>query len=399
MKGYIAIYIDNLERYRFFKCFFKSINHNGYTPLIFSNKASVLLKGKLDGVEVKSLVWGESESKLCISLSDSIDVLNNVHNVDFAKKLSSSVLANLSCDIFNKVEFFFIWNGSNTIAKTISEFCKKKSINTVFFELSNLPGKVFVDPEGVNAKSYLYKKPELLDKYPFVDDDVFIKWLDSYELYKKNPIPQASIKYKINFYSFLDFFGIFLGLANQERRSLLNKIRLKLYFFSKKKKRAATTYDHIDFKSENYNFLPLQVCSDTQIKINSEVDNLGALKKAKEYSLKQGVKLYVKIHPAEENVQFIEYVKNMQDQSLIVTDQNTVDLIKYSRKVIVINSTVGLESMLYGKSVEVLGRAIYQDFDNQRLRKFIKYHLFDIEYFNPKDVGFEDIKKILKKFW
>ena len=41
-----------------------------------------------------------------------------------------------------------------------------------------------------------------------------------------------------------------------------------------------------------------------------------------------------------------------------------------------INSTVGMEAKLYHKPVEVLGRAFYQHFDHERLKKYLHHYLF-----------------------
>ena len=53
-----------------------------------------------------------------------------------------------------------------------------------------------------------------------------------------------------------------------------------------------------------------------------------------------------------------------------------MDLIKAADRVITINSTVGMEALLYHKPVEILGRAFYQHFDNERLKKYIHHYLF-----------------------
>ncbi len=114
-------------------------------------------------------------------------------------------------------------------------------------------------------------------------------------------------------------------------------------------------------KSRVYVFLALQVTTDSQIKINSDVDNFDAINYAINYARKKGLVLYVKPHPSEMDFVFLDELEHLskKESGFFIVRNNTVDLISKADSVVVINSTVGMEAIVLGKEVEILGRALY----------------------------------------
>lgn len=82
---------------------------------------------------------------------------------------------------------------------------------------------------------------------------------------------------------------------------------------------------------------------------------------------------------------------------MVITNANTFNLIENAEYVITINSTVGLEAMICGKKVIILGDAIYSGFNKARLRNYIMDFLIDIEYFSGAPLSEEEIESILRK--
>ncbi|HAV2049126.1 TPA: capsular biosynthesis protein, partial [Raoultella ornithinolytica] len=70
---------------------------------------------------------------------------------------------------------------------------------------------------------------------------------------------------------------------------------------------------------------------------------------------------------------------------IFITNTNTYELIKKSEKVYTINSTVGMEAMLYDKNVSFMGRSIYSKMNNEQLKKFIHLYLIDIDFFDCRN--------------
>lgn len=76
-------------------------------------------------------------------------------------------------------------------------------------------------------------------------------------------------------------------------------------------------------------------------------------------SLPPGWKLKVKEHPSAK-VSFTAQLKHLQNEKFLIANHlNTFDLVSESQGVVTLNSSVGLQAMLYDKPVLVLGEAFY----------------------------------------
>ena len=65
--------------------------------------------------------------------------------------------------------------------------------------------------------------------------------------------------------------------------------------------------------------------------------------------------------------------------------------------IVTINSTVGMEALILGKKLKVLGRAIYKNVDEKRLIQYIMEYLIPVDYWGREEVSMTDIKKILAR--
>nr|WP_237567523.1 hypothetical protein [Phytobacter massiliensis] len=128
---------------------------------------------------------------------------------------------------------------------------------------------------------------------------------------------------------------------------------------------------------KDYLFLPLQVSYDTQLWINADLRNEEAIKHACAAAKKSSIPLVVKIHPAETQLGEIKQIVQLQQRyRFLISNENTLDLIKGASKVITINSTVGLEALLYKKPLEILGRCFYKNLSYEEVKKYIHHYLF-----------------------
>jgi len=124
---------------------------------------------------------------------------------------------------------------------------------------------------------------------------------------------------------------------------------------------------HKNGKLDNYIFLPLQVRTDSQILCHSsfkdmvEVTNtcLTALENYNKRSHKP-LALVIKEHPRDAHL--AELIKKTNKSSVkihFLRQADTKQLIANSRMVITVNSTVGIDGLLYHKPVITLGLAFY----------------------------------------
>ncbi len=153
----------------------------------------------------------------------------------------------------------------------------------------------------------------------------------------------------------------------------------------------------LELRASGYLFLPLQVSGDTQIKLNSDVDNLRAIQLAQEIALSENLRLLVKMHPAEQDsASFADIAALSEHLEFDIVENPTTDLLKGAKKIVTINSTVGLEGLLYGKPVVCLGRALYSTFDETRLLKYIhRYLIADIDYFGKAPIAKLAVARLL----
>ena len=73
-----------------------------------------------------------------------------------------------------------------------------------------------------------------------------------------------------------------------------------------------------------------------------------------------------------------------------------MELIENSKCVITINSTVGMEAMIIGKPILILGDAIYSGFNQRRLATYIINYLLNIEYFSDDYIDWSLLKPRFK---
>lgn len=118
---------------------------------------------------------------------------------------------------------------------------------------------------------------------------------------------------------------------------------------------------NLDKKYDKIVFIPMQVHNDTVIQLWSDwILNMKCFKDFI-YELSEifpNTLFLVKNHPNEENPNYL--VKEEQSNLKIVDNLHYKDCIKYSNKVLTINSGIGLQSMMWNKPVGIVGKAFYQ---------------------------------------
>lgn len=288
----------------------------------------------------------------------------------------------------------FIWNGSTIDQKAASFFAQKYNIKTLYFEIANIPGKIFIDKRGTNAQSEIYSNIKILDEYVF-DESIYEKWKSIYlkNKLKSHVIPQKrSVRSDIQIRFLIDLLGsIFITRIGFNKNFMIYKIKQLINNVMYPLK-----YDSYDYKNKKYIFFPLQVSYDSQIVLNSSIDLLEAFKMVLDYAKKNNYDLVVKPHPQECNysalVEFFKY-KN----EFILLNDNTFLLMKYAEEIWTINSTIGLEALIMGKKIKILGKALYKDFKGDYLKKYISSYLLNIDFFDKKDISMEATKNIINR--
>lgn len=397
----IFIIIDSLERYNFFSRFSRSVANSenilfitteplAHFKSFLKKQNSYLLRKETSPSNEE---FANTQEEITSVVSSSIEVLNQKILLSDATNDFISITKQLELLILeHKPNKILLWNGQQLLGRCVTKIALAHYIDTIYLEISNLPNKIFCDPVGVNALSSISLDPTILDKLPSIDEGTHLSWMSTYEKYKDFPAPQSKNNYTAKIQSVVNQW-----LKKPTKSTIKNNIH-KSNFKNSLSHIAPSTQCNADYlKSTDYIFLPLQVSGDTQVKLHSSKNNIDAVHYSAEIAQKENLKLIVKIHPAETNRIEIEKIIQLQSTyNFILTNTNTTSLIKNCRKIITINSTVGLEGLLYRKEVVALGKNFYISFDHERLLKYIHGYLVDdVDYFSKTLINTKSIKHIL----
>jgi capsular polysaccharide export protein len=385
---------ESLIRYRFFCRFIPQIKARDGRLIVLSNRLSVVRIAQRDGFDAR-LVRGSRNSATI--LNESLE-LYEVSKGLLSQSEAECIVGQVDefCSRFFReisADYFFAWNGSSLVARVMAAYVRGLNVRTLFFEIGNFPSKLFVDPEGVNIRSWFAKNYKTLER-SHLDMDAFALWRDHYlgEKRKSHTVQQAQTSMSLNWCYPLDCLGFYgLSAPSSERPDVLrrtwNFVRSKILNYD---------FDVFTPHSETpYVFFPMQVSTDTQLLWNSPVDNFTAVKKAVQIAEQNGCRLVVKPHPAEINrVEVIKLASLRDDLGFAFVDGNTFEILEHCQSVVTINSTVGMEAMLCDKPVCTLGMAMYSEFSLEDIALYLQCYLLDIDRFSDEPFDADQIEII-----
>ena len=253
---------------------------------------------------------------------------------------------------------------------------------------------MFVDNCGTNANASIFFNPDLLDNESSVEEAEYLKWLGKYLQIKENEkLPGQAKKIRSIYWGyFLDLLGFYLlRIPREENTSVKKKLLQKLSLRLNK-----IVYDP-DFLPTDYYFFPLQVTHDSQLLIHSNLSNELGIIEAHQIAVEENFILLVKIHPAENDPWQIKKILELRRKlKFKLVTGNTFGLVEKAKKIITINSTVGLEALILKKPVLFLGKTYYSHLDCERLKKYLLRYLIELDYFGKDSVEKSIVCQILE---
>jgi capsular polysaccharide export protein len=385
---------DSVQRSDFMFRLAKAIGKK--KSVVFTGEPIVKINAYLHGIKCVYLREKKVKEKIGTNYKiyeQSIEYLN--HKISLSQCYHDAWSAYQKIEqyiIENTVDYVVIWNGQQLLGRVLSEIAKKYQLKTLFLEISNLPNKLFVDPVGVNALSSIQIDPSMIKSFNAIDPEMHRRWIELYKAEKRKPLPQANEKYSDHVKSAVNLLlkKITSGIGGRNLFSI-DEIKNKYKF-----RYITVSYDDCS-SIKDYLFLPLQVSSDTQLKLHSRYNNIQIIEYAVELAKHENMQLVVKIHPAERDVHEIKKIIDLKQKfQFHLSNQNTIQLIENSQKVITINSTVGLEAKIFGKEVIVLGDALYSHFGQDEMKRYIHGFLIDnVDYFSDHEISEEKVNEIL----
>lgn len=220
------------------------------------------------------------------------------------------------------------------------------------------------DPTGHISKLDQYWKRNKNKRLSVKERKTAQEFLDEFRKTKKRTyiFPKPKIKENVPFFLKRVKDNILIEKFRNPYASLFSIA----YFQFKKVVRSKFVKDL--YENPNYDdkivFYPLHVEHDAQILVRApQFFNQLRLIKNISRALPAGYTLYVKEHPNNVGgmtIKKLKKIKQLPNVKLVSPYVHSHDLIKQSKLIVTINSTVGWEGLLYGKEIVVFGTPFYE---------------------------------------
>jgi capsular polysaccharide export protein len=396
----IIIFCNNFEQYHFFRRCIPGIRSLGGSALILSHRFSIVLAARRDGFVACFLrgLKGCGEGALASDLDFSFEVRHGLLShrrsqriVQRVERFARSFFAS------QRPEQVWFWDGCNLMRQTLAYICHEFGIRTLFFQLGNFPGKLFVDRQGVNIRSEYAHNCQFFDASSEVNWDAYRVWKSAYleKKMQRHIVSQTSSLIRFNWSYALDLVGfIFFAAPSNEKIRPFSKL---LNFF--RGRRTILQFDQMGLIPDgNYLLFPLQVNSGSQVLWNSRIGQIDAIRKAHEQAKVSGLILVVKPHPVEDDSSFlIDLEKIHKELGFLLVNGDFFQLLVHCHHLITLNSTAGMEAMLLGKPLDILGMAHYDKFSEADLAFYIQRFLLDIDCFDHDFLTTTQVETILER--
>ena len=353
----------------------KRINPNHYSQLdTYSEIVKLSLTHEPDIAYIKKMEQEYDVSSLSLTIFADRHLVNNKYS--YKQKLALIELTfKYARDLMKKHSLRFAWFESvgGFDSYILYLVFKKSGVKICMLIYGQYPGKLSISSDlrllwdGVEDEvSRIEQKSSPASQLEIEKAKIFIA--NYREVFPKTPIVYSNKSWpKINFIDFRLFYRWASDYLS-DKYSLVDQNPFKLVF--SKILRILRGYfsirlfSKVDFKTfDDYVFFPLHyqpeqttlVCAPFCINQVSVIEDLAK-------SIPAGMRLVVKEHHGSIGRRpIIDYLNIKKNWNVILVgpQENTMNLIKNSKCILTINSTVGLQGMLLGKPVVTLARVGY----------------------------------------
>jgi len=244
----------------------------------------------------------------------------------------------------------FLWNGSGLAATIAEQLARRRGIVVIFGENGYLPNTLQLDATGVNAFSSFARTWGL-------DEIRALRWTEAQRqeltgllaAYRDNLSPpqgRGKGRLRASWIAYLQQAVHDLG----HRKTVRGGNRL--------------IPSKIPRLPPAFAFFPLQVRDDSQLTVHSPLygNRLEAAIVDVRRALQEvapGLPLVIKLHPADRGRSNYDPLVRACPEVIWVGSGDVRRLLERSALVITVNSTVGIEGLIFGKPVVMLGRSFY----------------------------------------
>jgi hypothetical protein len=252
--------------------------------------------------------------------------------------------------------------GGEIIRRTAALIAAKHSLNVIYLGETFIPGTVnlYADEYRTVLKPTADRKLSEEQAQKIINDKINRKEVVHYETEKRKfvstPLPVKILNLVKD------------GNWNIIRAYIMRKKVISIDYLIRETYTTLAGFFKPFNPDDNYFYLPFNVQAESEIYIrNLKFADQAATVENLAKTLPAGYKLYVKIHPGIEGHLPIDYYKRLSKIKNVVPlsgKVNSFDVVKNSKGVIMVSSTVGQESYIMGKPTCILGHWPYSDYGN-----------------------------------
>lgn len=265
-----------------------------------------------------------------------------------------------------RIDIVLLFGDCRPVHADVAEITEKLGVELGVFEEGYIrPNYITLERYGVNGRSRLPKSPEFYRSLPKIHHQTAA------------PVGNSlwyAVVYSIFYYSasillrpFFPHYRHHRGLSLAEGWLWLMSGYHKRYYANRERGIQERLQTEL---LGRYFLLPLQVHNDAQVLVHSDVSSVEAfvqlvLKSFAVHAPKDNY-LVIKHHPLDRVYHdyadlIMETARTLdcEDRVLYIHDQHLPSLIRHSRGLVMLNSTVGMSALLHGVPVICYGRAIF----------------------------------------
>lgn len=245
----------------------------------------------------------------------------------------------------------FFWNGSGLAASVAEQLARPRGIPILFGENGYLPNTLQLDAEGVNAFSSIGRGISLEEIRSRSYSDAERHELEALiQAYRRGQLPRVVPPARGRVRPSLLAYLVQAWEDWRERDPPIRANRL--------------IAKECSVLPERFVFFPLQVASDSQLTIHSPLYGnrldlaIADLDRAVR-EVDPGLGLVVKLHPADVKKTDYDPVVRALPGLVWVRGGDVRAILRHAECLVTVNSTVGIEGMIFGKPVITLGNNFY----------------------------------------
>lgn len=369
-------FVDYPDRLRIAIRLWRAAEKNGHELVTFTNQLSLFTLGRLRGLPIQLVVRKNGDTSGYSERNHEV-IAGHITTLDAQTLYASIVAAGSRLVVQHGITLILNWNGAHIHSLASRRLGEIHGLPVMFVELGNMNGRMLVSRFGSGSDLKLTPPKSSTE-----DVESVPKWVNEFrELRRRQAaVPQAATNLRVNYLGALDRIGWLISPRSNSLTAwskFMNHVIRHHYAHRISEMITAAP-------ATGFIFLLLQVSDDTNLTVRSAIDNFGAIQWAHDLASARNLDLVIKIHPAERSGRFLkmiwEFMLRQNNGRIIITNENAAGLIENCDEVVTINSTAGIEAILFDKPVTILSPTYYNGWSHGDIYWYANRYLTP---FNP----------------